>query len=129
MARFDRNVLRPRSPCLRPQQVLQVLVLVLVLVLAGMVGRTGANVGCACNNDSSGKCKYYALAEKDGKCPVPEMNAAFGDKLSYCSNVQGWVSCVCACARCVRCAVVITIFKHCRIYIPWQLKLPAPRPD
>lgn len=117
MARFDRNVLRPRSPCLRPQQVLLVLVLVLVLVLAGMVGRTGANVGCACNNDSSGKCKYYALAEKDGKCPVPEMNAAFGDKLSYCSNVQGWVSCVCACARCVRCAVV-----H-------QVSLPLPHND
>ena len=101
MARFARNVLRPRSPLLRPQ------VVVVVVLLAGMAVRTGANVACV----EYGGSGDYGLAETDGKCPAPEINAAFAGKLTGCYS-NGFVSRVCACARCVRCAAV-----------------PAPRPD
>ena len=89
MARFDRNVLRPRSPLLLPQQVL----LVVVVVLAGMAVRTGANVECYDYGDGD-----YCLGETDGKCPVPEMNAAFAGKLTKCDS-DGSVSRACVCAR------------------------------
>lgn len=100
MARFDRNVRRPRLPLLRPQQVL----VLVVVVLAGMAGQTGANVACVQPTFNG----IYNLAETDGKCPVPEMNAAFAGKMDSCYYDMGQVSRVCACARCVHCAAVFT---------------------
>lgn len=52
-----------------PQQVL-----LLVVLLAGMADRTGANVEC---HDYKVYGVNVVLVETDGKCPVPEMNAAF----------------------------------------------------
>lgn len=42
----------------------------------------------------------YYLGEKDGKCPVPEINAVFDGEMHYCDD-DGIVSRVCVCARCV----------------------------
>ena len=78
MARFDRNVPRPRLPLLRPQQVL-----LLLGLLAGMAVRTGANMGCSVSADGE-----YHLGDAGGKCPIPEINAAFGGELTSCSTQE-----------------------------------------
>eukprot|EP00729_Bicosta_minor_P031874 gene31874-14079_t len=78
MARFDRNVLRPRLPLQLPQQVV-----VVVVLLAGMVVRTGAILACY-DDCGGGDCN---LVETDGKhCHVPEMNAAFAGEMSDCDD-------------------------------------------
>lgn len=91
MARFDRNVPRPRLPLLRPQQVLRVL----LLLLAGMAGRTGANLACfkgAYNQNPSsiGKFWYFLMDTTSDywECTaVHEMNVAFAGELSRCDQV------------------------------------------
>lgn len=117
MAWFDRNVLRPRLPLLRPMQVL----VVVAVLLAGIAVRTGANV--ACHQFNAGK--DYSLVETDGKCPVPAMNAAFNGKLTGCSKERS-VSRVCVCVRCVRCASAPSISPIPPIHIIW---VEVPRDD
>ena len=109
MARLNRKVLRSHwQHLLPPPQLL------LVLLVAGMMARqTGANVECydqcpSCDHDVDDNNLYsdvWLLTETDGKCPVPEMNAAFNGKLIGCIGADSIVSRARVCARCVRCAM------------------------